>query len=70
MTIMQIQRLFLRLGDLVAGRRGATAVEYALIAASIAGIIVAVVTSIGVETGYGFGDLNNNYQEVKPTQVN
>ena len=66
MTSMHLWRLIDRLGGLFAERRGATAIEYALIAASIAGIIVAVVTSIGQETGYGFGELNNNYQEVKP----
>lgn len=65
-----IQRLVAWIHGLLAEQRGATAVEYALIAASIAGVIVAVVTSIGIETGYGFGDVNNNYAEVKPAEIN
>ena len=70
MTRRHIHRLTLRVGDLFTGKRGATAIEYAMIAASIAGIIVAVVTSIGIETGYGFGDLNNEYANVKPAEIN
>ena len=70
MNSVPIQRLVGRIYELLAEQRGATAVEYALIAASIAGVIVAVVTSIGIETGYGFGDVNNNYADVKPAEIN
>ncbi len=67
---LQLQRLLLRLGDMLSAHRGATAIEYAMIAALIAALIVGVVQAIGAETGFGFGDVNNNYQQVKPDEIN
>ncbi|MGZ0228385.1 MAG: Flp family type IVb pilin [Acidimicrobiales bacterium] len=38
--------------------RGATAVEYGLIVALIAGVIVAIVTTVGTGVNDAFGDAN------------
>ncbi|HEX9014626.1 MAG TPA: Flp family type IVb pilin [Chloroflexota bacterium] len=42
-------------------REGATAVEYALMAAAIAGIIVAIVLVLGIKVSGLFDDLNSRW---------
>jgi pilus assembly protein Flp/PilA len=46
--------------------RGATAVEYGLIVALIAAIIIGLLRSIGASTGFGFGSFNSEYDTYKP----
>ena len=41
--------------------QGATAVEYAIIAAAIAGVIVAVVTVVGQKTDNNFKSVNSGW---------
>jgi pilus assembly protein Flp/PilA len=41
--------------------RGATAVEYALMLALIAAVIIGAVTLLGQKTSSGFGDFNSNF---------
>jgi pilus assembly protein Flp/PilA len=41
--------------------RAATAVEYALMLALIAAVIIGAVTLLGQKTSSGFGDFNSNF---------
>ncbi len=51
---------------LSAPERGATAVEYGLIVALIAAIIIGLLQAIGASTGFGFGSFNSEYDTYKP----
>jgi len=51
---------------LSAPERGATAVEYGLIVALIAAIIIGLLQAIGASTGFGFGSFNSEYETYKP----
>jgi len=55
-TYVQLQSLYAELRD---RERGATAVEYGLIVALIAAVIVAIVASVGGEVKEGFETVNN-----------
>jgi pilus assembly protein Flp/PilA len=44
-----------------AGERGATAVEYGLLVALIAGVIVVVVKSVGTKVNAGFTSVDTNW---------
>jgi pilus assembly protein Flp/PilA len=44
-----------------AQERAATAVEYALMLALIAAVIIGAVTLLGQKTSSGFGDFNSNF---------
>ncbi len=54
-TYVQLQSLYAQLRD---RERGATAVEYGLIVALIAAVIVAIVASVGGEVKEGFETVN------------
>ncbi len=55
-TYVQLQSLYAQLRD---RERGATAVEYGLIVALIAAVIVAIVASVGTEVKEGFETVNS-----------
>jgi len=55
-TYVQLQSLYTQLRD---RERGATAVEYGLIVALIAAVIVAIVASVGGEVKQGFETVNS-----------
>ena len=59
---MNLMALLRRLRRLANDRSGATAVEYAIIASAIAGVIVAVVYVLGAKTN----NLYNNVQKAMP----
>lgn len=43
--------------------RGATAVEYGLIVALIAAVIIGLLGAIGASTGFGFGSYNDSFEQ-------
>jgi Flp pilus assembly pilin Flp len=50
-----------RVHEIRSGQRGATAVEYAIFVALIAGVILVVVRSVGLKTSQGFEDANTGW---------
>jgi Flp pilus assembly pilin Flp len=50
-----------RVHEIRSGQRGATAVEYAILVALIAGVILVVVRSVGLKTSQGFEDANTGW---------
>lgn len=49
----------IRYSEIARGERGATAVEYAILASLIAAVIIAVVSAIGSKTSNEFQSVNN-----------
>jgi Flp pilus assembly pilin Flp len=50
-----------RAHEVRSGQRGATAVEYAILVALIAGVILVVVRSVGLRTSGAFQDANKGW---------
>jgi Flp pilus assembly pilin Flp len=50
-----------RVHEVRSGQRGATAVEYAILLALIASVILVVVRSVGLKTSGGFEDANTGW---------
>ena len=59
------RRVVARIQQMV-GERGATAIEYAMLIALIAALIIGVVGAIGTATGFGFGSFNENFDDARP----
>jgi Flp pilus assembly pilin Flp len=53
--------LLFEVADRIRAQRGATAVEYALMLALIAGVIIVGVTILGQGTNQGFEDFSNQF---------
>ncbi len=56
----QISRIYGHINAAMTSKRGATAIEYGLIAAGIAVAIMAVVGTIGTDLNTMFGTVNTN----------
>jgi pilus assembly protein Flp/PilA len=53
--------IYMKISDFLKDEEGATAVEYAIMAAAIAAVIIAVVYSIGGKTNTAFVNLDNKW---------
>ena len=60
-TSIQSESAMKKIFEFVRREDGATAVEYSIMAAAIAAVIVAVVTVIGGKTNNSFVDLNSKW---------
>ncbi len=56
-----LNRLCSATRELMAGERGATAVEYGLFVALVAAVIILIVTSVGEKVKNGFNLLNTSW---------
>lgn len=61
----ELKKVFEEAGQFIADERGATAIEYGLIAALISVVIIASITSIGKSLKTVFDNINTNLQPSK-----
>jgi pilus assembly protein Flp/PilA len=52
----------MKIYDFIKNEEGATAVEYAIMAAAIAAVIIGIVYSIGTKTGNAFNSLDTQFR--------